>query len=253
MGQSTFQDHFSTNAAGYATFRPHYPAELMDYVASLAPGRTLVWDCATGNGQAAVPLAERFERVFASDASDEQIKHATRHPRVTYEVGLSDASGLDTGSVDLVTVAQALHWLPHDRFFAEARRVLIPGGVLAVWCYMKPTLGDGELGKIFDRYYSETCRPYWAPERSLVDSGYSTIEMPFTDLDTPTFAIEAQLSLDDFAGYVRTWSATKNLEKAIGRDPVIELREELNAHWASTGTRMVRWPIRVRAGQVTVA
>ena len=252
MSQPTFKDHFSTNAAGYATFRPHYPAELIDYVASLAPGRTLVWDCATGNGQAAVPLAEKFERVFATDASEEQIRHATPHPRVTYAVGLSDASGLDAGSVDLVTVAQAMHWLQHDRFAAEVRRVLIPGGVLAVWCYMKPTLDDGELGAIFDRYYSETCKPYWAPERALVDSGYSTIELPFTDLDSPRFAIEAQMSLDDFGGYVRTWSATKNLAKAIGGDPVIELRDELSNAWGSSA-RMVRWPIRVRAGYVTPA
>lgn len=250
MRQPAFKDHFSTNAAGYATFRPHYPAELIDYVASLAPGRSLAWDCATGNGQAAVPLAEKFERVFATDASAEQIKHATPHPRVAYGVGLSDASGLDDGSVDLVTVAQALHWLPHDRFFAEVRRVLVPGGVLAVWCYTKPTLGDGELGPIFDRYYSETCKPFWAPERSLVDTGYSTIAMPFIDIESPRFAIEVQMSLDDFAGYVRTWSATKNLAKAIGHDPVIALREALQPHWAPS-LRTVRWPIRVRAGQVT--
>jgi SAM-dependent methyltransferase len=252
MSQPTFKDHFSTNAAGYATFRPHYPTELIDYVASLAPGRTLAWDCATGNGQAAVPLAEKFERVVATDASAEQINHATHHPRVTYQVALADASGLDAGSVDLVTVAQALHWLPHDRFFAEVRRVLIPGGVLAVWCYMKPILADGELGSIFDRYYSETCKPYWAPERSLVDSGYSTVSMPFTDLESPSFAIEAQMSLDDFAGYVRTWSATKNLAKAIGRDPVLALREELDPGWGQS-SRTVRWPICVRAGQVTPA
>ena len=253
MSQSTFKDHFSTDSAGYATFRPHYPAALIEYVASLAPSRRLLWDCATGNGQAAVPLAEEFERVFATDASAEQIKHATPHPRVTYEVGLSDVSGLDDASVDLVTVAQALHWLPHDRFFAEVRRVLVPGGVLAVWCYMKPTLGGGELETIFNRYYSGTCKPYWAPERLLVDSGYSTVEMPFVDLDTPRFAIDAHLSLSDFAGYVRTWSATKNLAKAIGRDPVIDLRDELSPHWGPIDTRVVSWPIRVRAGQVTPA
>jgi SAM-dependent methyltransferase len=252
MSQSTFKDHFSTDSAGYATFRAHYPRALIAYAASLAPAHTCVWDCATGNGQAAVPLAEEFESVFASDASEEQIKHATPHPRVTYRVGLSDASGLDDRSVDLVTVAQALHWLPHDRFFAEVRRVLVPGGVLAVWCYMKPTLGGGPLEAIFDRYYSETCKPYWAPERLLVDSGYATVEMPFNDLDTPSFAIEAPLSLDDFAGYVRTWSATRNLAKAIGRDPVLELREELSTSWGPS-SRVVRWPIRVRAGRVTVA
>lgn len=250
MSQPIFKDHFSSNAAGYATFRPHYPSELLNYVASLAPRRTLAWDCATGNGQAALPLAEMFERVIATDASGEQIKHATPHPRVSYAVALADASGLEDGSVDLVAVAQALHWFAFDSFFEEVRRVAAPGAALAVWCYMKPTLGDGALERTFNNYYSGTCKPYWAPERAIVDSGYSAIAMPFKEYETPSFEIEASLSLDDFAGYVRTWSATKALAKAIGRDPVIDLREELAEHWGSDATRSVRWPIRVRAARI---
>ena len=250
MSQPAFKDHFSANAAAYATFRPHYPSALFDYVASLAPRRGIVWDCATGNGQAAVPLAERFDNVVATDASAEQISHATPHPRVSYSVALADASGLDDASVDLVTVAQALHWFPLDRFFAEVRRVAAPDGVLAVWCYMKPTLGGGELEETFNRYYSVTCKPYWAPDRALVDAGYATIEMPFTEFETPSFAIESELSLDDFGGYVRTWSATKSLAKATGRDPVVDLIEELRPHWGAGPCRVVRWPIRVRAARV---
>jgi SAM-dependent methyltransferase len=250
MSQPSFKDHFSTNAAAYATFRPHYPVALFDYVASLAPRRALVWDCATGNGQAAVPLADKFDRVVATDGSAEQISHATPHPRVTYSVALADASGLNDGCADLVTVAQALHWFPRERFFAEVRRVAAPDGVLAVWCYMKPTFGGGAIEQTFDQYYSGTCKPYWSPDRALVDSGYSTIEMPFKEFETPSFVIESELSLDDFGGYVRTWSATKSLAKAIGRDPVVELVEELRADWGPDARRIVRWPIRVRACRV---
>src|SRR5215470_15770711 len=144
MSHPGFKDHFSASAAGYATFRPKYPAELFDFVAALPERRRVAWDCATGNGQAALPLAERFDRVVATDASAEQIAHATPHPRVSYGVGLADESGLDGESVDLVTVAQALHWLALDRFFAEVRRVVVEGGVLAVWCYTRPVL-EGEL------------------------------------------------------------------------------------------------------------
>lgn len=250
MSNPGFKDYFSASAAEYATFRPKYPAALFDFVASLPERRRAVWDCATGNGQAAVPLAERFERVVATDASAEQIAHATAHPRVTYGVALADASGLEDASMDLVTVAQALHWVPLDRFSAEVRRVVVPGGALAVWCYTRPVL-EGELDATLLRFYSGTCGPYWAPDRKLVDQGYEGIPLPIDEVEAPPLNIDSQLTLAEFGGYVRTWSATQKLAKAIGRDPVIDVEDELRPHWGADGERrLVRWPVRMRAGRV---
>ncbi len=248
MTTPSFKDYFSSAAAEYAAFRPRYPDALFDFVASLPASRANAWDCACGNGQASVPLAAHFDRVIATDASSEQIAHATPHPRVSYAVALAHASGLDAGSVDLVTVAQALHWLPLDRFFAEVRRVLAPGGALAVWCYTRPEL-TGATDAIVDRFHSVTCKAYWPPDRTLVDDAYRTIAMPFDDVPAPALGIEAQLTLDQFAGYIRTWSAARKLAAESGFDPVIALREELAAHWGSeTDTQLVRWPVYVRAG-----
>ena len=134
MTQS-FHDHFSDVAKRYADFRPHYPAALFDYLATLVPRTPLVWDCACGNGQATVDLAERFERVIATDASREQVASARPNPKVEYRVAPAEQSGLPAESVGLITVAQALHWFDLDRFYAEARRVLYSNGVLAAWAY----------------------------------------------------------------------------------------------------------------------
>src|SRR6266498_1141048 len=82
----TFKDHFSKQAADYANFRPRYPRELFEYLGSVAPSRALAWDCATGNGQAAVELAEVFDRVIATDASEKQIANAEPHDRVEYRI-----------------------------------------------------------------------------------------------------------------------------------------------------------------------
>lgn len=248
MTAPSFKDYFSSTAAEYAEFRPRYPAALFDFVASLPASRATAWDCACGNGQASVPLASHFDRVIATDGSREQIAHATLHPRVSYAVALADASGLDAGSVDLVTVAQALHWLPLDRFFSEVRRVLAPGGALAVWCYKRPEL-TGAMDEIVERFYSVTCKAYWPPERKVVDDAYRTIPIPFDDVPAPALDIQAQLTLDQFAGYIRTWSASRKLAGESGLDPVIAVREELAAHWGSeTDTQLVRWPVHVRAG-----
>jgi SAM-dependent methyltransferase len=223
MTNPGFKDHFSASASDYATFRPKYPAELFEFVASLPERRGCVWDCATGNGQAALPLAERFDRVIATDASAEQIAHATPHPRVSYGVARADESGLDHASVDLVTVAQALHWLPLD----------------------------DALDAIVLRYYAETCGAYWPADRKLVDEGYRSLTIPIDEVAAPSLHIENHLSLGEFGGYVRTWSATNRLAKAIGRDPVVDLENELRAVWGpDSERRLVRWPIHVRAGRV---
>jgi len=250
MAKPTFKDHFSATAASYAEFRPHYPAALFDFVASIPERRNTAWDCATGNGQAAVPLADRFVRVIATDASPEQIAHATPHPRVSYGVALADESGLEPRSIDLVTVAQALHWLPLERFFAEVKRVVVPDGALAIWCYTRPIL-EGDLDPILLRYYSGTCKPYWSPERALVDEGYRGIAMPIDEIEAPPLHIEAHQTLAEFGGYIRTWSATVKLATAIGRDPVVDVEADLRPLWGDHDSRrLVRWPIVVRAGRV---
>ena len=70
------KDHFSGHADRYEAFRPTYPDALFLYLSSLCTRRDLGWDCATGNGQAAVALAPYFSAIIATDASQKQIDHA---------------------------------------------------------------------------------------------------------------------------------------------------------------------------------
>src|SRR4051812_48058251 len=107
----TFKDHFSGHADRYGAYRPTYPAAIFEYLSSLCPSRDLAWDCATGNGQAAHALAPCFRAVVATDASREQIGQARPHDRITYAVAPAGRTAIPYASVDLVTVAQALHWL----------------------------------------------------------------------------------------------------------------------------------------------
>jgi SAM-dependent methyltransferase len=245
-----FADHFSGAAAEYARFRPRYPAALFSYLASLVPGEAVAWDCATGNGQAAVALAAHLSRVVATDASAEQIAHAEPHPRVEYRVAPAERSGLDAASVELVTVAQALHWFDPAAFYAEAQRVLRPGGVIAVWCYGHMVLPTAALQNALDRFYSVTVGPYWPPERALVEAGYGSLHFPFDDVASPAFVMEMQTSLDGLLGYLGTWSATQRYVQATGRDPVPELGREVAMHWGDPhAQRVVRWPLSLRVGR----
>jgi SAM-dependent methyltransferase len=250
---TAFHDHFSEVAAGYANFRPHYPAGLFDYLATLARRDSVVWDCAAGSGQATVDLAARFDKVIASDASADQIGSAPRLGNVEYGVALAEQSGLPDKSIGLITVAQALHWFNRERFFSEAKRVLKPDGALAVWLYSTNRLEGAEVDSIVQDYYSNVVGPYWPPERKMTEEGYRRITLPFPELsDVPSFRMEAQWTLGQLLGYFSTWSATNRFIKATGHNPLEPLAKALEKVWGRrTRLRSVVWPLCVRIGRAT--
>jgi len=245
-----FHDHFSGVANRYADFRPHYPAALFDYLATLVPRASTVWDCACGNGQATVDLAARFDRVIGTDASKEQIASANANVRIEYHVAPAEQSGLPDKSAGLVTVAQALHWFNFDKFYAEAKRVLAPDGIIAVWAYGINEVEGAPVNELVQRFYADTVGPYWPPERKLVEEGYRTIPFPFAEIAPPSFRMEARWTLDELLGYFSTWSATNRYIKANGRNPLEPLAAELKQVWGDPGQRReVVWPLAVRIGR----
>jgi SAM-dependent methyltransferase len=247
-----FKDYFSIQSVDYAKYRPSYPLELFEYLASIAPQQETAWDCATGNGQAAIALASYFARVVATDGSQSQLDNAARHERVTYHQATSEESHLESHSIDLVTVAQALHWFDLERFYAEVSRVLKPRGVLAVWCYNLLEISPA-LDVVINKFYAETVGPYWPPERGLIEDNYRSIALPFREVSPPTFDMHARWNLMDLLGYFRTWSATQRFIAARGFDPLPELADELLALWESPGeAKSVKWPLYLRAGVVQV-
>lgn len=250
MPAAAFKDHFSVAAHEYDRYRPRYPAALIEFLAAAAPARDLAWDCATGTGQAAVALASRFERVIATDASPAQLAHAVPHPGVEYALATAESCGLADASVDLVTVAQALHWLDLERFYAEVRRVARPGAIVAAWTYSLAD-ADPEVDPLVAAFYAEMA-PWWPPERSHVESGYRQLPFPFQPLATPRFEICEAWPLERLLGYFSTWSGVNRCRKETGHDPVVALGERLANVWGDPSRcRPVRWPLHLRAGRVT--
>jgi SAM-dependent methyltransferase len=243
-----FKDHFSKQAADYATFRPRYPQELFEYLESVAPGSELAWDCGTGNGQAAVGLASVFDRVIATDASAKQIANAQPHNRVEYRVAAAENSSIGSETIDLIMVAQALHWFNLDCFYAEARRVLKPDGVLAASAYNLLHI-EKAIDEIINRYYQEVVGPFWPPERELVER-FANLSFPFHEIDTPKFEMTASWNLDHLVGYLRTWSSTQRFIAAKDSDPLEQIMDELRNAWGeSRQIRTITWPLTTRVGR----
>ena len=238
----TFHDHFSGHASDYASYRPRYPAALFQFLANACDRRDAAWDCATGSGQAAVALAQHFSTVIATDASANQIAAAQAADNVDYRVAPAETSGLQDASVDLITVAQALHWFDMPAFFAEAARVLRADGVLAVWSYEKCTV-DATVDPVVDEIFAAV-EHYWPPQRDIVMRRYADVQLPWPELESPAHAMVAQWDTTQMLGYLNTWSATKRYQRANGSNPVDEHAEALRNVWRSV--RNVRWPLTVR-------
>jgi SAM-dependent methyltransferase len=242
-----FKDHFSKQAAGYAKFRPRYPKALFDYLGSVACSRQLAWDCGTGNGQAAVGLASVFERVIATDASEKQIANARLHKTVEYRVAPAENSGIGSKTVDLILIAQALHWFDLKRFYREAQRVLKPDGVLAASAYNLLEI-EPAIDEVVNRYYHDVVGCFWPSERKLVEQ-FTSVSFPFDEIEAPRFEMTAHWNLDHLLGYLHTWSSTQRFIAAKGGDPVQEIRDELGSAWGTPDRkRSVSWPLTLRIG-----
>jgi len=227
MAVREFADHFSRLSARYAAYRPRYPDGLFDAIAAIA-GPGPVWDCATGSGQAALPLAARFATVVATDASRQQVRSATPHPGVCYAVALAEATPLRSGWAQLVTVAQALHWLDLTRFYPEVRRVLRPGGLFAAWTYGTQRVDGGAIDAIVEDFYLRVVGPYWAPERCWVETGYRTLDFPFDPVEIASPPVIEEWTLAQLLGYVSTWSAVAKCRDVTGGDPLPALEAEVH-------------------------
>jgi SAM-dependent methyltransferase len=238
----TFKDHFSGHAQRYAEARPTYPDELFSYLKEVSNDHKTAWDCATGNGQAAAALAPFFEKVLATDASNEQIQQARQCVNIDYQVMAAENPSIEDSSIDLITVAQAIHWFDIDKFFAAAERVLKPGGILAVWSY-----GLHEINQLCDEVttylYSDIVGKYWPSERCFVEKRYEDIQFPMSKIEAPAFDMRCQWSVDDVLNYYGSWSAVQRYIAENGTSPIELIKADFKAAWGEEEVRSVRWPL----------
>ena len=243
------KDNFSSQAPRYRAFRPTYPPELYAFLFAQTPGRALAWDCGTGNGQVAAELARKFDRVYATDISSAQLREAPQADNITYALRAAQESGQADGSVDLITVGQALHWFDFEPFFGEVARVLRPGsGLFAAWGYQLLETDVPELTELMRHFYAAVVGPYWDPERRHIDQAYRDIPLPLREIDCPEFSIHLSWTPAALEGYLSTWTSVINYIGARSQNPVEGFMAQ--ARPLMPETFGVRFPVFMRAGRV---
>ena len=242
------KDNFSGHASDYARYRPTYPDALFAFIYERLNHFNAAWDGGTGNGQVAVILAERFEHVYATDLSTNQLAQAPQRSNVTYRVQRAEDASFEEQSLDLVTVAQAIHWFDFDSFYATVNRVLKPDGLLAVWGYTLLSVNEA-VDAIVRHLHSGTLDNYWDPERQYVDARYQTVPFPFEEIATPEFTQSIRWTFTDLIGYLNTWSAVKHYQQHTGENPVRRIEADLKQAWGTTEWQTVHVPVFLRLGK----
>ena len=243
------KDNFSTQSTNYARFRPGYPPQLLEEICQLCSTHDCAWDCATGNGQIAAVLSERFRQVEATDISENQLKNAIQKPNIRYQVAAAEAPLFPPGSFDLVMVGQAAHWFDFEKFYPEVRRVLKPGGILALIGYNLLKI-DAETDAVVQHLYSEVLGKYWDAERHLVEQAYTTIPFPFPEIDFHEMTMDYEWTFEQLLGFLNTWSAVQHFISERGFSPVTEqFVADLRIVWPEGTLKTVRFPIFGRIGR----
>jgi SAM-dependent methyltransferase len=244
----SFVDLFSDSADCYAAARRRYPGALIDFIAWSSPSFDAAWDCGTGNGQAAVDLARHFKTVWATDPSQAQIDQAIPCQGVIYSVQPAEKVSFADHSVDTITVAQALHWFDLERFFAEARRVLKPGGFFCAWGYSWSHV-EPAIDAVMQASILEPIRKYWAGQNAALWEGYKKVYLPFKAVDAPSFSIRMEWTLLEYMAYVHTWSATRRAIQAEGSGFFEAACKQMEQAWGGKDrVRRVTMPLAVIAG-----
>jgi ubiquinone/menaquinone biosynthesis C-methylase UbiE len=245
------KDLFSKQAAGYAQYRPGYPAALFEHLVQYVQHRELAWDCATGNGQAAVALAPYFDRVMATDISEKQLQQAQPHEKITYSTSTAEDTPFADNSFDCITVAQAYHWFGFDAFHQEVMRIAKPQAVVAIWGYGLVNSEAAALNQLICQFYTQKVGPYWDKERRYIDEQYTTVPFPYEPLPSKDFSIQVQWTRQQLIGYFNTWSSVQHFIKAHQYNPVEELATAITAVWPDAATaKAFYFPLFLKLGRV---
>ncbi len=243
------KDKFSNQSKLYATYRPNYPDKLFNTIYQQLNCFTTALDVATGNGQIASVLANKFEKVYATDISENQLTNAIKKNNIIYKKEAAENFSFPDKSFDLITVAQAIHWFDIERFYTEVERTLKPNGIICVIGYGLLQI-DEFINPILNHFYTNVIGPYWDKERKHIDTAYQSIPFPFNLIPSPQLFMEYEWTLEHFIKYLETWSGYQNFIQVNNYNPIgCSMLQDLQEYWNKDETKKIKFPLFIKLGR----
>jgi ubiquinone/menaquinone biosynthesis C-methylase UbiE len=244
------KDLFSKQSKNYSLYRPHYPKEIFEHIISFVNEKEKAWDCATGNGQAATALADYFTTVIATDISEQQLKEAIQKPNIVYQIAAAESTLFNDNEFDLITIAQAYHWLNWKEFKKEATRVAKHGAIIAAWCYYGLYTNEEKLNQLYNHFYLNIIGEYWDDERKFVDEQYQSVDFDFDPLPERKFVTEVIWKKSQFLGYLNSWSSVQKYKQINHASPLFLIADDLNELWNDEERKKISFPIALKLGKI---
>ncbi|CAD5114897.1 DgyrCDS3931 [Dimorphilus gyrociliatus] len=258
-------------AKAYHTFRPTYPESLAKEILQFIDeklekpfSRKLAIDVGCGSGQSTKLMANHFDRIIGLDISEAQIFEAKRnneHDNVEFTVGSFEKLPAEDNSVSLIFAGTAFHFFePFENFYKEVKRVLVPGGCLAVFSYALPFVAEfddhvnSKLNDFRLTFFNEL-DDFKTPATHHVANHYKDFELPFNNFTRiNSMKTNKSMNLDDYAGYLGSWSFYRNYVANRKTDPLKLFRsrfeETLQEENIPTNvTFTVEWPVFLLCGR----
>ncbi|XP_074655132.1 putative methyltransferase DDB_G0268948 [Tubulanus polymorphus] len=252
----------------YVKSRFSYPHDLRDIIldylkkdSRYRPPFGQLIDVGCGSGQSTPLFADHFQTLIGVDCSQAQIEEATRrniHENIEYRIGDSTSLPMKDESTDLVIVSVALHWFDLQKFYAEVRRILKPGGLLAVWNYRYFTVHYDQTPdntnaitdvckKLIDDWFSEIDGHIGPPPKN--DNCMAGTPPCFQNEKRFETAVEMIWSVNELVFYTSTLSSydilkAKYPDRDISAETKELLLEALNFPETAGDTKLlIRFPI----------
>ncbi|UNM95087.1 class I SAM-dependent methyltransferase [Ignatzschineria rhizosphaerae] len=241
---------FESGGEQYAQYRPQYPESLGKVLASLTKERHKALDIGCGTGQLTTILANHFDKVTGIDPSESQIHNAKPHPNISYDVANAEELPTSLSDINLITVAQAAHWLDLPKFYQEIKKVSAPNALLALISY-GILQSDAHIKARFDQFYHQEIGSYWPSERKMVEEGYQNIHFPFPEIPVQDAEIKLEWNFEAFMGYISTWSAVRKAQDAGKTALLLRFHQDILELWGDPKQlRIMTWPIKMRVGKI---
>ncbi len=229
-------EHFTAKSKAYQSIRPDYPEEIYKWLSGQT-NNNIALDICTGNGQVCKGISKYFNKVYGIDINSEQIKNAYQNNNIEYHIGTLESfikdKHIEENSIDVITIAQALHFLDIDNFFYKSKSILKSNGIIACWVYVYPTCENNEITNLLDFCYNNILNEYWEDFRKIANNKYKNINFPFEELHIPNEYkfIEKIWNKTQLLEFMNTWTAVSKALQITGKNPIESIMDKLNNIW----------------------